>query len=288
MGDLAVRVDPFAAQLGQGSSEPPLRLRVFCLRGIALRRDDQEARAAARGPLANPVQQRVAHDRFVREHKDVLGTCLRRHVDHDVFDGNAACAFADAIHDVLAQPAGLLLRVRCEDDLVHRRLELGERVTYRRHGIGLHDEPVRGDALVSEHRERPVEPSACCCPASVLVDDVAALRLADRCDDRHLEIGRVFSPLDRFDQLPPGNCFVGDDEQVHQWLLISSSVGARSPFKTAWRAPGTPYSYGFPTTCGISSKLKIGGGDETCHSSVSARQGFASAGAPRRMLMTML
>ena len=40
--------------------------------GIALRRDDQEARAAARGALANPVQQRVAHDRFVREHEDVL------------------------------------------------------------------------------------------------------------------------------------------------------------------------------------------------------------------------
>ncbi len=43
-------------------------------------------------------------------------------------------------------------------------------------------------------------------------------------------------------------------------------------------APGTPYSYGLPTTWGISSKLKIGGGDETCHSSVSARHGFETAG----------
>ena len=45
----------------------------------------------------------------------------------------------------------------------------------------------------------------------------------------------------------------------------------------ACRAPGTPYSYGPPTTCGISSKLNIGGGDETCHSSVRACHGFASA-----------
>ena len=68
-----------------------------------------------------------------------------------------------------------------------------------------------------------------------------------------------------------------------QCLVTSvSSSHVRSPLKTAWRAPGTPYSYGLPTTCGISSKLKIGGGDETCHSSVSARHGFAGAAAPLR------
>ena len=42
----------------------------------------------------------------------------------------------------------------------------------------------------------------------------------------------------------------------------------------AWRAPGTPNSYGPPTTRGISSKLKIGGGEETCHSIVFARHGL--------------
>ena len=49
-------------------------------------------------------------------------------------------------------------------------------------------------------------------------------------------------------------------------------------------APGTPYSYGPPTTVGTVSKLKIGGGEETCHSSVSARHGLAArprAAAPR-------
>ena len=57
---------------------------------------------------------------------------------------------------------------------------------------------------------------------------------------------------------------------------------------TAGRAPGTPYSYGPPTTCGISSKLKMGGGEETCHSSVRAPHGFEGAIGPRIQLETML
>ena len=56
----------------------------------------------------------------------------------------------------------------------------------------------------------------------------------------------------------------------------------------AWRAPGTPYSYGPPTTCGGSSKLKIGGGELTCHSSVIARHGLAGAIGPRAQLWMML
>ena len=55
-----------------------------------------------------------------------------------------------------------------------------------------------------------------------------------------------------------------------------------------WTAPGTPYSYGPPTTVGTRSKLKIGGGEETCHSSVSARHGLAGARGPLRQLETML
>ena len=53
-------------------------------------------------------------------------------------------------------------------------------------------------------------------------------------------------------------------------------------------APGTPYSYGPPTICGISSKLKTGGGDETCHSSVIARHGLAPAIGPRIQLTIAL
>src|SRR4051812_35279717 len=64
----------------------------------------------------------------------------------------------------------------------------------------------------------------------------------------------------------------------YRWTSSSSCV--RAPLSNAWRAPGTPYSYGLPITCGISSKLKTGGGDVTCHSSVIARHGLPGASGP--------
>ena len=39
-----------------------------------------------------------------------------------------------------------------------------------------------------------------------------------------------------------------------------------------------------PTTVGTSSKLNTGGGEDTCHSSVCARHGFAGASGPCRQL----
>src|SRR4029078_121242 len=159
-----------------------------------------------------------------------------------------------------------LVRVRREDDLVHRRFELRERIANRRHGIALHDEAVRGDPRVSKEREGSVEPSSGHPPPRVLVDDVAPGWLADRSQHSHLEVSRLLPALDRFDELAPRDGLVRDYEQGHQLLPPSVSVAARSPFRTAWRAPGTPYSYGLPTTCGISSKLKIGGGERTDHS----------------------
>src|SRR5438034_1210991 len=204
-----------------------------------------------------------------------------------------------------------------DHDCVDARLELGQCILHGGYRIGLDDQPVGGDPLVAEERECPVEPPAGGCAARVLVDDIAALGLVHGRDHRDLQVLVAPVLLHRCDELAAGDGLVGDDQQMHrlpplaaatansprnvgrcsavtrarsahQWLFTSVSVAARSPFKTAWRAPGTPYSYGFPTTCGISSKLKIGGGDETCHSSVSARHGFDSAGAPRRMLVTML
>ena len=59
-------------------------------------------------------------------------------------------------------------------------------------------------------------------------------------------------------------------------------------WNTACTAPGTPYSYGPPTTDGIESKLKIGGGEDTCHSIVRAFQGFATARGPLRHDVTTL
>src|SRR5213078_405202 len=123
--------------------------------------------------------------------------------------------------------------------------------------------------------------------ARVLVDDVALARLVDRSDDGDEQV--IGLPrLQRLDQAPPGDGLVRDHEHVCQRTGTSSTSVARSPLKTACRAPSTPYSYGLPTTCGISSTLKIGGGELTCHSSVSERHGFASAAGPKRQLLIML
>ena len=67
-----------------------------------------------------------------------------------------------------------------------------------------------------------------------------------------------------------------------------TGAGSAGFLKIPCTAPGTPYSYGPPTTVGTASKLKIGGGEETCHSSVSARHGLAGARGPARQLTTML
>ena len=46
MGYLAVRVDAFGTEVGHGAPKPALRVGMRAFRRIALRRDDQEARAA--------------------------------------------------------------------------------------------------------------------------------------------------------------------------------------------------------------------------------------------------
>src|SRR5690349_3320500 len=252
---------------------------------VALRRDDQEAGAASLRALADLVEQRTPEDRLVGDHEDVLLAGLGGDVDNDVLDRAVTGDVADPVDHVLAQPTRLLLRMGRDHDRVDWRLQLGERVADGGHRIGLDDEAMSRDSLVAEHPDRPVEPAARRGASRVLVHDVAALRLVHGRDDGDAEIVAAVA-LHRLDQLAAGNRLVGDDQQVHQWTRTSSA--ARSPLSTAWRAPGTPYSYGLPTTCGISSKLKIGGGEVTCHSSVSARHGLPGAGSPRRMLMIML
>src|SRR5207248_8719887 len=62
--------------------------------------------------------------------------------------------------------------------------------------------------------------------------------------------------------------------------LSGCLTSASSPGMITCRSPGTPNSYGPPTTRGISSKLKIGGGEETSHSIVFERHGFPGAFGP--------
>jgi hypothetical protein len=111
-------------------------------------------------------------------------------------------------------------------------------------------------------------------------------------DDRDSHRTAPGAAPDGVDKLLADERLVGDHEQRCRLLLAhactSSSASRAPPERTAWRAPGTPYSYGPPTICGISSKLKTGGGEDTCHSRVLARHGFASAMGPRTQLWLML
>src|SRR5205085_10220393 len=117
------------------------------------------------------------------------------------------------------------------------------------------------------------------------INDVPARRLADRRDDRHPDV--AVTRCKRVAQRPRVDRLVRDHEDVRH-AGASAISGAFDGARIACCAPTTPYSYGEPTTCGISSKLKVGGGEETCHSSVIARHGFAGAGSPNRQLVIML
>ena len=124
--------------------------------------------------------------------------------------------------------------------------------------------------------------------------------VARHADDDAASPSRRASRLMRLEQLGAAERLVGDDEdRLHARSPPTPSVvagvavdpagaGTSAPLKTPCTAPGTPYSYGPPTTVGIASKLKIGGGEETCHSSVSARHGLATARGPPRHEATML
>src|SRR5581483_7618960 len=140
-----------------------------------------------------------------------------------------------------------------------------------------------------QRAERAVEPAAGGGAARVLVDDVAGGGLVDGRHHDRADRAALGPPLHRLEQLARGQRLVRDDEHdggPGGHACTSSSTGCLP--KTAWRAPGTPYSYGPPTTCGISSKLNTGGGDDTCHSIVFARHGFGPATGPRTQLVITL
>src|SRR5438552_4017149 len=192
--------------------------------------------------------------------------------------------------------------MRRDDYLVG--LVLGERVTEGVNGIRIDDGASGRDPGLVEEIERPAEAALRGGTAAVLVDDEPGSRVVLRGDDSHPD--RPFGgPLaQRVDERPARDGLVREHEDVprpprrigpggHQWWIAptdsaSFAVVVGSPPRTACRAPGVPYSYGLPTTGGIPSKLKIGGGEDTCHSSVSARHGFPGASGPLRQLTIML
>src|SRR5205814_4396057 len=203
----------------------------------------------------------------------------------EVLHGHGARGRADPVEDAAAQPARLLLGMGRDEELVDGRLELRERVANRSRGIRLDDVAVGRDAGLAQVVEGTVEPATRRRAARVGVDDVAPLRLVHRRDDGDMEV--VAAGCERVSQRLRVDGLVRDHQDVRH-TGTSSISRAFDGARTACCAPGTPYSYGEPTTCGISSKLKIGGGDVTCHSSVMPRHGFAGAIPPKRQLVIML
>ena len=145
-----------------------------------------------------------------------------------------------------------------------------EDVLDRAQRVVVEDGAVRGDAGLAQRGQRPVEPAPGGRTARVAVDDVALARLRHGRDDEDADRAFVGASRDGAHELAAEQRLVRDDEDRARvrHACTSSAVRSFAGLMTAWRAPGTPYSYGPPTTCGISSKLKIGGGEETCHSSV--------------------
>src|SRR5262249_28985089 len=161
----------------------------------------------------------------------------------------------------------LLLGMRRDDDLV--RLELVDRVSQRGDRVALDDDSGRMHALAVEQVERLVEAAPGGRAAGVVVDNVTLPRAGYPRDRRHLAVApRRIGGDEVCQRLRRGRLVRGPSDRLHAgaWAVSCVRAGAR----IACCALGTPYSYGDPTTCGIWVKLKVGGGELTCHSSVSA------------------
>src|SRR5919201_4416157 len=164
-------------------------------------------------------------------------------------------------------------------------------------GIRIHHLAGRVDALLAQLGQRDGEPVLGRCAHELVVDHVAVPRLVLRADHDHVHGTLLGGLLHGLDQSAPADGLVCDDEDcLHAVVVHSVFTGGGAPppaavvagtrsLKTPCTAPGTPYSYGPPTTVGTSSKLKTGGGEDTCHSSVCARHGLATATGPCRQLV---
>ena len=205
---------------------------------VALRREDQEAGRRGLGARADLVQERGADDGLVRDHEHVGRAALAGQVDDDVLDGHVAGGAADAIDDVAPHPAGALLGMGRDDDLVRRRLELAERVADRVDRVGLDDETVGRDAVAAQQLERPVQAAPGGSAARRLVDEVAVARLRDRADDGDPDRPLLRAAVERLDQALARNGLVRDHEDVAR--LCPGLGGANGAPPPSARAPIRP------------------------------------------------
>ena len=250
--------------------------------------DDQEATrasAAARALISLEQRPRRAPSRSRSRARSPRRP--RAQVDDDVLDRDASpppCG-SGSITSRRIQPE------RCSGWVettisVDRRLELRERVAHRIDRVGVDDEAVGRDPRLTQVVERLVEPAPGRGAPRVLVDDVPS-RGGFTGQTTVTWTGpasaRRASALVRPRPRPSRSRRRG---RGHVSVRPSRARGLDAGRPVEHRVPRARDAVlvRAPTTCGSSSKLKYGGGEETCHSSVSERHGFASAFGPRTQL----
>ena len=251
------------------------------------------------GELLEALDELAAGGRLVGEHeRDVERQALGVEVDHDVRRPAARSRpRARSSRSRRSQPEAVRGQRR-DDDLVDavRRAIASMRGVER---VGVADLAGALDALVAHEREREVD--------AHLRASRARPRRRSRCRGAGASAGRrrgsarrprACALADRVEQLRAADRLVGEDEDRSAIVMPpSGSVSPAAATGVRLVAPPRPRAgrcrgprrgrrtrTGRRRRSGTRSKLKIGGGEETCHSSVSARHGLASARGPPRQL----
>src|SRR6185437_3978074 len=284
-------------------AEPDARLAVSRPAAVLLGdyRNEQMARLAG-GLGREAADQLLATRRLVRhDERDSEGQALLGEVDDYVLDRQPGGSL-DALDQIPAQPPGLCRRMGRDDHLV--RAAVGDRVHRGRERVGVADFAGCRDPLARQQRHREVDAHLRRFADRLVVDHEAGGRLGLRHDQPEAHLAGGGALAHRIEQLLPAEGAIGDYQDFAHRASLSYSVclwttpeppaapptvaGTGAGANVPCTAPGTPYSYGLPTTVGMRSKLNTGGGEDTCHSIVSPRHGFAGARGPPRQLVTML
>src|SRR5437763_29475 len=216
--------------------------------------DDDEEMLPLLGRLRpHLLEQLVAsHGAIGDDERDGEGRALLREVDDDVLDRQPG-GLADALDQVLAQPARLRDRMGGDDDLVGA--VVGDRVHRRLKGVLVAHVPDQLDALGGEELLGQVDAHLRGVAHRLVVDDRAVRRAVLRNDQRELRVAPGVARAHRVDQLGAADGLVGDYEDLCHGLTASHSrlgAVATAPaafastrvLNTPWTAPRTPDSYG--------------------------------------------
>ena len=271
------------------------------------------SRSRPPSPAAHALQlleQSLAVGGAVGDHeRDVERAVILVHVGDDVLDRERPPPrVMRSTKSRRSQPEAAAGQRRDDDQV---GVVLGDRVHRRGVRVGIADLADRFDAHLAQHRARQVDANLRGVVGRVDVDDVAVARDLARHAEHDAGSPLAASSRARSSSFWPPSVSLATTRIVR--ISASSSGGdqpARAPRRPprnrpAARRPGRPRTSapcedrrarrpgrrtrrGRRRPTGTASKLKIGGGEETCHSIVSARHGLALArGPPRQEAMTL-